>query len=340
MQKLLPILITTLISAPLLAQDHFYLGPQATYQFWDKSRFLPGLDDDNGVQLGINLGYEFAANSDIDFAPKTAFELVAQTSASDTNAEADVYEFNTYFFGNESSFGTTPYFVAGISKVKMESDVVIDDSTTNMVLGFGISKYLGDYLEMKYDIRWRHGLSDQTPGDINDVGLTIAFNHHFGRSSQAAPAVVAPAPAPVPTPTPVVERAPTPAPAPAPAPEPQLQDVTVRLDVLFATNSSIITDMDDAEFRRMADALVENPDLSLTIEGHTDSDGTAEYNQTLSQRRADRVRDTLISRYGVSADRVTAIGYGEERPISDNNTATGKAQNRRVVGVISYQVAQ
>lgn len=338
MRKILLVLTTFTLSASALAEDHFYVGPHLNYQYWDENRFQAGLADDNGVQLGLNLGIKFDAGY--------ALELAAQTSASDTNAEADVFEINYYGYGAESSIGNTPYIVAGLfSYVNMDPDVVIDKSTTNFSLGAGISRMLGDSLEWKSDIRFRTALDSNISDRILDIGLTTALNYHFGRSGTPAPAAAAPS-APAPVATPVVERAPAPAPvaapapATAPAPAPQVREVTVELDVLFETNSSIITDLDDAEFRRMADALEENPGVTLTIEGHTDSDGSSEYNETLSQRRADRVKTALVEQYNAPENRITAIGYGESRPVATNETNAGKAQNRRVVGVITYQVAQ
>ena len=78
-----------------------------------------------------------------------------------------------------------------------------------------------------------------------------------------------------------------------------------------------------------ADTLNANPGVAVEIAGHTDSDGDAEYNQDLSDRRANAVRDYLISR-GVSGSRLSAAGYGESQPVADNATVEGKAQNRRV----------
>jgi peptidoglycan-associated lipoprotein len=74
--------------------------------------------------------------------------------------------------------------------------------------------------------------------------------------------------------------------------------------------------------------LQQNPDLNVTIEGHTDSIGTAEYNIALGERRSNSVRDYLVSR-GIAANRLRTVSYGEERPIADNNTAEGRAMNRR-----------
>ena len=80
---------------------------------------------------------------------------------------------------------------------------------------------------------------------------------------------------------------------------------------------------------RAAIALKEWGSVKVEIGGHTDSVGTDEYNQALSERRAYAVRDYLISK-GVAADRLTAKGYGESKPVADNGTAEGRFQNRRV----------
>lgn len=74
----------------------------------------------------------------------------------------------------------------------------------------------------------------------------------------------------------------------------------------------------------------------LLIEGHTDSDGTDEYNNDLSQRRTQAVKDYLMSK-GIPESRLVAIGYGESKPISDNNTSAGKAKNRRVELKTTYE---
>lgn len=74
--------------------------------------------------------------------------------------------------------------------------------------------------------------------------------------------------------------------------------------------------------------LQANPTLNVTIEGHCDSIGTIEYNLALGERRANSVRDYLVSR-GITMNRLRTVSYGEERPITDNNTAEGRAMNRR-----------
>jgi len=76
--------------------------------------------------------------------------------------------------------------------------------------------------------------------------------------------------------------------------------------------------------------LKKNPTIKFEVAGHTDSDGAAEYNESLSARRATTVQDYLASN-GIAENRMTVRGYGEGQPIADNGTAAGKAQNRRVV---------
>lgn len=78
-----------------------------------------------------------------------------------------------------------------------------------------------------------------------------------------------------------------------------------------------------------AQIMKENPLLNATIEGHTDSIGNDAYNQKLSQRRAEAVREALITE-GIDASRLKAVGYGETKPIADNNTKDGRYENRRV----------
>jgi OOP family OmpA-OmpF porin len=82
--------------------------------------------------------------------------------------------------------------------------------------------------------------------------------------------------------------------------------------------------------------LRENPDLRVTIEGHCDSIGTAEYNLALGERRANAVRAYLVYR-GIAAGRMETVSYGEERPKADNNTDEGRALNRRASLIVKIQ---
>lgn len=109
--------------------------------------------------------------------------------------------------------------------------------------------------------------------------------------------------------------------------------ITLSGSVLFRSGESVLLADAPTRLGDVATALVPTNDRGLIIEGHTDSQGTEAYNRELSQRRAEAVRDFLTSR-GYDPDRIRAIGMGESRPVDDNATAEGRANNRRVEIVI------
>lgn len=100
--------------------------------------------------------------------------------------------------------------------------------------------------------------------------------------------------------------------------------------IYFAFNSSALDPASDRTIESVATVLARHPGWAATIEGHTDSIGTATSNQVLSERRAEAVRQRLVSRYTVAAGRLRAVGYGASRPKEPNATLEGRARNRRV----------
>lgn len=113
----------------------------------------------------------------------------------------------------------------------------------------------------------------------------------------------------------------------------EIKDEIALRGVNFQTNSDRLLPSASAILDDAAATLRKNPTIKVEVAGHTDSDGSAEYNEGLSARRAATVRDYLAAK-GVAMDRMTTRGYGESQPIADNSTREGKAQNRRVVLVI------
>lgn len=111
--------------------------------------------------------------------------------------------------------------------------------------------------------------------------------------------------------------------------------VNETLNVQFETGGSRVKEESIADIERIAKVMVEYPETSLTIEGHTDSQGSAEFNRRLSQQRADAVKAVLVDRFDIDAARIEAIGKGEDEPVADNGTAEGRAKNRRVETEIS-----
>jgi OOP family OmpA-OmpF porin len=133
-------------------------------------------------------------------------------------------------------------------------------------------------------------------------------------------------PPPPPAPAPTVAPAPTPPPPPPPPPAPER---IVLRGVNFAFDSDEIDPASAVVLDVVAETLSGRPEAAVRVEGHTDSMGSDTYNQTLSQRRAEAVRRYLVGQ-GVAAARLEARGYGESRPIAPNETAEGRALNRRV----------
>ncbi len=112
---------------------------------------------------------------------------------------------------------------------------------------------------------------------------------------------------------------------------PAENEIAVRLtnDILFDFNSSALRTESQQTLRDLASNFQRYTDEFISVEGHTDNIGSPEYNQGLSERRANSVRNYLIDQ-GVPTTRISAVGYGETRPKATNNTPEGRQLNRRV----------
>ncbi len=118
---------------------------------------------------------------------------------------------------------------------------------------------------------------------------------------------------------------------------PEVKPTEEVMDTLNEYSRSILFNSGKATFQKQTDKVLQSmvaifkeyPQANFSLEGHTDSDGSKSMNQALSERRANAVRDYLIAN-GISADRLTAAGFGESNPIASNKTRAGKKENRRV----------
>jgi outer membrane protein OmpA-like peptidoglycan-associated protein len=118
------------------------------------------------------------------------------------------------------------------------------------------------------------------------------------------------------------------------------QEIAITEQVQFTPGSAEVLSESDNLLRQVADVLLRSPQVELVeVQGHTDSTGGRELNMTLSQQRADAVRDWLV-KAGVAAERLQAKGYGPEQPIRPNNNAQNRAINRRVQFIIRQQSAE
>jgi len=146
---------------------------------------------------------------------------------------------------------------------------------------------------------------------------------------QIEPVVIPPPPPPPPEPLPAIEPVP---PAPEPPPPPPAEPVKEKI-VLRGVNF----DFDRAEVRGDAAVILDeaveilkrNPGRQIVIEGHTDWTGPEEYNQNLSENRAEAVKNYMVEN-GIEEERLSVVGYGETQPVAPNDTRDGRSRNRRV----------
>ena len=106
----------------------------------------------------------------------------------------------------------------------------------------------------------------------------------------------------------------------------------VTYDITFDVNKAVIKSESMTEINRIKMLMDQNPELRYEVQGHTDSTGTPDSNQKLSEKRAQAIVDKLVE-MGISRSRLTAVGKGQYSPIADNSTEEGRAKNRRVVFV-------
>ena len=112
--------------------------------------------------------------------------------------------------------------------------------------------------------------------------------------------------------------------------EPEHTGWVMASDYLFDFDKSVIKKKYYSKLDEIAIQIKKDPKLRVEIQGHTDGVGTEKYNMGLSLRRANAVRDYFIKKSGIAANRLTAVGFGKTRPVATNETAEGRAQNRRV----------
>ena len=137
---------------------------------------------------------------------------------------------------------------------------------------------------------------------------------------------VPPPPPPPPKPKPVP---PAPPPPPSPPPAPKVERTIILDDVLFDFDKTTIKPQAAEILDRLVAFMKENPNSKVSLSGYTDNIGTEAYNQALSERRANAVKDYIVTK-GIDSSRISGQGFGESKPIADNKTAAGRAKNRRV----------
>jgi len=298
MRKIIPLLtLVLLISLPGMSS-----ADSEKHAYAGAALNLFKLDTDRGPNIddpvtgSIGLGYQFNDEWATDLFLGT--DLSGDTSIN--TALLNVYR----FFGLKK---WRPYVSLGIGSFSLDN--VTEDPTEEIGAGFGVSTMLSDKMELRigyqhyYDVGWESNNDDA-------IGLTLNWNF----KKPKAVAAIQPEPESVPVQKEVVD--------------------TFELLVLFDFDKSSIKAAFEPQFQEIGQILTDNPDITMTIEGHTDWIGTDDYNQSLSERRANSVKQKFVEDFGISASRIDTIGFGEARPVADNNTSAGRQKNRRAISVI------
>jgi OOP family OmpA-OmpF porin len=316
-KKILPLLLGAAVALPVAAQEgsdnaayngHFYIGGQLEYLQLNDARFFntPTMDTNQPWMAGLGLGYQF--NRD------WAAELNYLSNLSGESGSK--YGLNLFRFWGED---WRVFVSGGMSRYDFDDLGPGRGDTDQAQLGFGVSRAVTDFVEVR---AWWQYLYDVGAGSYSDQTIGVGLNYHFGRIRDLSPPVQA-------------------APQPESVPETQVALMTVELLVEFDFDASDVRGVYQDQFDMVGMILGEYPEISITIEGHTDNRGNEVYNQELSELRAQAVKVRLVNDYNIDPGRIRTVGYGESRPIADNqnddgsDNSEGRQRNRRAMAVFT-----
>jgi OOP family OmpA-OmpF porin len=338
------------------AEGQLYLVPGVQWMDFDD---FSGYDNDIGYFIG--LGYDISERISAEFS---VFDLDPEIAPT-VEEDIDAWKVDG-FYNFDTDWGRwQPFVVTGLGNTNFDGD-----NELTWDLGVGVKYQLADNLYWRIAAR-NYAYMDRPFGD-SDVGVDTGILFYFGgnkSASSSAPSrsTASPAPAAA-SPGASTRRPATTASEPARRTETPIADADqdgvadardrcpetprnyavdengcpipveevarVELVVNFDFDRSEVKAEYFDEIEEVAEFMRQYEDTVVELEGHTDSRGTDQYNQGLSERRANAVRQVMIDRFGISAGRITATGYGESQPIASNSTDAGRAENRRVITVV------
>jgi len=334
-------LATVLLTSAITAHAELTVSSMVGHHQFDNDTQVKTGDVSASVAVGYrtneNVGLEVRfAQSEPDF--NDGDEARIQSTTLDS-----YYRFNT-----EGKL--QPYGLIGGGIVRSKGqDITLDTTVANFAVGAFYQ--LTDTLALRAELRGVQYLEDSQSNNVDGIAsVGVAFG--FGGKKDAP--VVAPAAVPEPVAPPVpadddndgvnndLDKCPgTPVTVVVDengCPKMLTETVAKEIRVLFDTNKSVVKPAFNAEIEAVAKLMKEYPTSKVEIQGHTDSRGSAELNEKLSQDRADAVAAVLTGNYGIEADRVSAKGYAASQPVADNTTVEGQTANRRVVAVAQGEV--
>ena len=306
-------------------EGQWYVSPMLTFIDGDVDRLVD--DEVRGGQFGV--GYAF----DSDWL----LEGILQYNDFTGFQPADQWGVGIDLIRRFNTTGSwSPYVLAGGGWLRTDPDSAAAPKRD----GAQFSAAAGMMLQVSEDVALR--TEYRLRGDASSPGLTdqlISLGFTIGFGGQPAPAPRAEPPPPPPPPPAPPPPPPPPAAPERPCPEPR-EGQPVDADgcaleielqgVNFEFDSARLLPSSERILDEAVEILLRHPNLRVEVQGHTDSRGSAEYNEQLSDRRARSVREYLISQ-GVNPGNLTSRGYGEQRPVASNDIDEGRARNRRVV---------
>lgn len=273
---------------------------------------------DNGNLFGGSVGYFLTDDVSLNLSYGEYHDIRSTKATGNKNVKGNLSSLDAVYHFGTPGVGLRPYLSAGMGHQSISNlnPRTGRDRTTFANVGAGVKYYVTENLFAKASVDGMHGFDNHQSEWMAGVGVGLNFG---GKKAVAAPVV-----APV---EPVYEEEVV-----------EAETVRVELDVKFDFDKAQVKQDSYSDIENLAEFMKQFPQTSTTVEGHTDSVGNDAYNQKLSERRAGAVRDVLVNQYGVDANRVNAVGYGEAHPVADNATREGRAVNRRVEAAVEAQV--
>ncbi|ACE83116.1 OmpA family protein [Cellvibrio japonicus] len=308
-------------------ETSIYVGIRAGYSYNEGSCSSNHLKcDKSDTGYGLFIGYDINPR----WAIETSFNDIGDTTATYSNAHLDgdlsqidiSVKYAYPIYQNLSLYGKVgaAYWDA---KAKGQN-VSFSDTGVSPLLGAGLELIISEHWKGRIEYQYIDRIGNNLMGKAspNKLGLALIWNFPLRKHKPAKP-------------EPVIVYQPVEAPPP-----PVEKPVTEQRIVIDENLGGALFEFNKSEIRNTAaiqpviDVLLEDPSLYVNVIGHTDSKGSEEYNQRLSQTRANVVAKYLNSK-GVSLSRIKVFGMGEDQPVADNSTEEGRAQNRRVEFIIS-----
>ena len=337
-------LATFMATAAMAAHAEITVSPMLGFHMFDNEKPLAGgtkLGIDDDIDASLALGYRVNPNVGLELRygqSNTTLQASGAGTIRNEMATLDTY----YRFNVENKL--QPYVLIGGGLARMTGNGgagYIEHTVANAAVGAFYA--VTDNIALRGELRGVEDLQESYHDGIASVGATFSFGG--SKAAAIAPAAVAvktdgdddkdgvansadKCPG---TPTNVVVTADG-------CTKELVETVSREMRVLFDTDKSVVKPEFHDEIEGIAKLLKEYPAATVEIQGHTDSRGTASYNDALSQRRADAIANVLTKTYGLSADRISSKGYGAAQPVADNKTAEGRAKNRRSVAVAQGEV--